>query len=622
MCGIAGFWGKGNESVMQAMTEALHHRGPDFTGIFFDPKMALGLGHARLSILDLSAGAHQPFFSEDKRFVIIFNGEIYNFKSIRQDLVERGYGPFQTQGDTEVLLKAYRADGLACLSKLNGMFAFAIFDYERNELLLARDRMGKKPLYIAQASGTLLFASELKAILQHPEFKSELNLNALNHYLTLDYVPTPISIFEGVEKLEGGHYLQIDYKGDINRGAFWEPNFIPLEISFDEAKEELDRLLDEATALRLVADVPVGIFLSGGLDSSAVAYYAQKQATKPIQTFSIGFNEKSYDERAYAQQVAKQLGTEHHERILTAQESIDLIPTVFSSLDEPFADPSILPTYLLSQFTRSKVTVALGGDGSDELLAGYPTFISEKLAPLLAWMPAQMVQGLQKMVNFLPASDQNISLDFKLRQFLKGFESSKRFRHSQWLGSFSISEKKNLWSKDIEFKIPHQNTLRVVDEYAKRNSEHELIYMYLKTYLQDDILVKVDRASMMNSLEVRAPFMDVHVVNFLNRLPYEYKLKGFKGKHLLKETMRGKLPEDIIDRPKKGFGIPVSLWLKNELKDLCHDLLSKGAIESQGLFDYKYVEQLKQNHFNGRQNNRKELWNLMVFQLWRRNFLK
>ena len=416
--------------------------------------------------------------------------------------------------------------------------------------------------------------------------------------------------------------MKIDFKGKIKRGAFWEPSFIQLEISFEEAKEELDRLLAEATALRLVADVPVGIFLSGGLDSSAVAYYAQKQATKPIQTFSIGFNEKSYDERAYAQQVAKQLGTEHHERILTAQESIDLIPTVFSSLDEPFADPSILPTYLLSQFTRSKVTVALGGDGSDELLAGYPTFISEKLAPLLAWMPFSMVQGLQQMVNFLPASDQNISLDFKLRQFLKGFESSSRYRHSQWLGSFSISEKKNLWNKDLAYKIPHQNTLRVVDEYAKRGSEQELIYMYLKTYLQDDILVKVDRASMMNSLEVRAPFMDVHVVEFLNRLPYAYKLKDFKGKHLLKETMRGKLPKDIIDRPKKGFGIPVSLWLKNELKDLCNDLLSKDAIESQGLFDYPYVERLKQNHFKGRQNNRKELWNLMVFQLWRRNFLK
>ena len=622
MCGIAGFWGKGNESVMRVMTEELNHRGPDFIGTFFDPKMSLGFGHARLSILDLSSGANQPFFSEDKRFVIVFNGEIYNFKSIRQDLIERGYGPFHTQGDTEVLLKAYQADGIACLSKLNGMFAFAIFDYERNELLLAKDRMGKKPLYIAQAAGTLLFGSELKAILKHPEFKSELNLNALNHYLTLDYVPTPISIFDGVEKLEGGHYFRIDYKGNVSRGAFWEPNFIPLEISFDEAKEELDRLLAEATALRLVADVPVGIFLSGGLDSSAVAYYAQKQDANPIQTFSIGFNEKSYDERVYAQQVAQQLGTEHHERILTAQESIDLIPTVFSSLDEPFADPSILPTYLLSQFTRSKVTVALGGDGSDELLAGYPTFISDKLAPLMSWMPFSMVQGLQKMVKFLPASDQNISLDFKLRQFLKGFESSKRFRHSQWLGSFSISEKKNLWNKDLVFKIPHRNTLSVIDDYAKRDSEQELIYMYLKTYLQDDILVKVDRASMMNSLEVRAPFMDVHVVEFLNRLPYDYKLKGFRGKHLLKETMRGKLPPDIIDRPKKGFGIPVSLWLKNELKDLCNDLLSKEAIESQGLFDYGYVEKLKQNHFKGRQNNRKELWNLMVFQLWRRNFFK
>lgn len=622
MCGIAGFWGKGNESVMRAMTATLDHRGPDFSGIFFDPKISLGLGHARLSILDLSSGAHQPFFSEDKRFVIIFNGEIYNFKSIRQDLIERGYGPFQTQGDTEVLLKAYQADGLACLSKLNGMFAFAIFDFDRNELFLARDRMGKKPLYIAQASGTLLFASELKAILKHPEFKSELNLNALNHYLTLDYVPTPISIFEGVEKLEGGHYLQIDFKGNIKRGSFWGPNFIPLEIPFEEAKEELDRLLAEATALRLVADVPVGIFLSGGLDSSAVAYYAQKRAVNSIQTFSIGFNEKSYDERAYAQQVANLLGTKHHERILTANECIDLIPTVFSSLDEPFADPSILPTFLLAQFTRSKVTVALGGDGSDELLAGYPTFISEKIAPFLSWMPPHMILGLQKMVKFLPTSDKNISLDFKLRQLLKGFESSKRFRHSHWLGSFSISEKRNLWSKDLAIQIPFQNGLRVIDEYASRNSEQELIYMYLKTYLQDDILVKVDRASMLNSLEVRAPFMDVHVVNFLNSLPYEYKLKGLKGKHLLKETMRGKLPEDIIDRPKKGFGIPISLWLKNELKDLCNDLLSKDAIESQGLFDYKYVEMLKHNHFKSRQNNRKELWNLMVFQLWKTNYLK
>lgn len=622
MCGIAGFWGKGSESVIGRMTDSLAHRGPDFLGTYYDSTISLGFGHARLSILDLTVGANQPFFSEDKRYAVVFNGEIYNFRELRQELLNKGYGPFLTSGDTEVLLKAFQAYGISCLSRLNGMFAFAIFDFEKKELFLAKDRLGKKPLYYTQVGDTFVFASELKAILKHPDFKKKLNFDALNHYLTLDYVPTPLSIFEGVVKLEGGHYLIVNKLGKITCDSYWSPVFDVEEIQFEDAKEQLDYYLNDATAIRLIADVPVGVFLSGGLDSSAIAYYAQKNSISKIETFSVGFNEITYDESSYAKLVAQQLGTNHHELILTAKDSMDLIPSVYASLDEPFADPSILPTYLLSNFTRKHVTVALGGDGSDELLAGYPTFVSDKFADAFSLLPVNLIKKLFDLVYRLPASDTNISFDFKIRQFLKGFESDAKLRHSLWLGSFTPNNKKSLFNKDIQSNVPDFRSLGVIDNYASRTSKNELIFMYLKTYLQDDILFKVDRASMMNALEVRAPFLDYRVVEFVNKLPHNFKMKGLNGKYILKETMRGRLPGEIIDRPKKGFGIPVSLWLKNELRDLCSDLLSKNELERHGIFNYSYIENLKNSHFSGMRNSRKELWNLMIFQLWYNNYLK
>lgn len=339
------------------------------------------------------------------------------------------------------------------------------------------------------------------------------------------------------------------------------------------------------------------MFLSGGLDSSAVAYYAQKNATSRINTFSIGFTEKSYDESNYARIVASKLNTSHHEEFLSAKQSLELIPEITARLDEPFADPSIIPTYFLSKFTRKHVTVALGGDGSDELMAGYPTFISDKFAPFFSALPKPIIKSILSLTNLLPPSDNNISLDFKLTQFLKGFESQKQYTHSLWLGSFTPSLKDKLFTQDAKAIISNGNGLGCVDRYISEvpnaNAFNKLLYSYYRTYLLEDILVKVDRASMYTSLEVRAPFLDKNIVDFLDTLPKSYKIKGFNGKRLLKELMRDKLPDQIIDRPKKGFGIPVSLWLRNELKDTMETYLSEERIKRHGLFNYSFIARLK-----------------------------
>lgn len=616
MCGIVGFLGSGNQDIITHMAESTHYRGPDFTGAFYDDSHQIGLGHNRLSIIDLSAPSNQPFFSSDKRYAIVFNGEIYNYQALKKDLITGGYTHFHTQGDTEVLLAAYIVYGKKCLELLNGMFSFAIYDFQERKLFAARDRFGEKPFYYFNKNGLFAFSSEPKAILKHPKVEKKLNLDALNHYLTLDYIPSPLSIYEDIQRLPAAHYLEIDSKCELSIAPYYQCTFNEVRIDKEEAKTKLEDLLDQSTKLKLNSDVPLGVFLSGGLDSSTVAYFAQKNHPGQINTFAIGFDEKSYDERAYGQLVADHLGTKHHVMTLTAKDSLDLIPNVFSTLDEPFADPSILPTYLLSKFTRSKVTVALGGDGSDELFSGYPTFISEKL---LKQFPFQIAisSSLNTLLKILPNSDKNISLDFKIKQFLKGLGVQEAYRHPNWLGSFNKSEKNRLIRREVLSKNSLFQQLSVIDKLWEETSTNKITKQYINTYLQDDILFKVDRASMFNSLEVRAPFLDHQLVDFVNSLPSNLKLKGFSNvKYLLKETMRGKLPTDIIDRPKKGFGIPLSLWLRNELKPLCGDLLSESNLKSQGIFDAAYVQNLKDDHFAGKKNNRKELWNLLVFQMW------
>lgn len=623
MCGIAGFLGSGNEDNLWQMIKAINYRGPDYQGISLIEN--LGFAHARLSIIDTDSRSHQPFFNSEKTLAIVFNGEIYNFLDIKNELLKTNKYTFKTSSDTEVLLYAYAEYGIECLQKIHGMFAFAIYDFAKKELFLAKDRMGKKPLYYTLQNNTFIFASEPKAILQHPLVKRELNLEALNQYLTFDYVPTPNCIFEGILKLEASHYLVIKNGAIQERKSYWHTSFQPDNISYSDALDKFDSLLNEAVKTRMISDVPLGLFLSGGLDSSAVAYYAQKNSTKKVKTFSIGFNEKSYDESSYARLVAQQLGTEHHEQILSAKQSLDLLSVIVEKQDEPFADPSIIPTYFLSQFTKQHVTVALGGDGSDELMAGYPTFISDRIAPTLHSLPSFAISIFNKIAGFLPVSDKNISLDFKVKQFLKGFESKSNYTHSLWLGSFTPKSKLNLFTADVKNKLL-TNGLECIDKYreeVKNESEfNKLLYTYFRTYLQDDILYKVDRASMYASLEVRAPFLDTNVINFLNSLPKNYKIKGNNGKRILKDLMRNKLPNEIIDRPKKGFGIPVSLWLRNELKDNVAELLSEKNIKQQGLFEWNYVDKLIKEHNSLKQNHRKLLWNLLIFSYWNKTYLK
>ncbi|QQR87187.1 MAG: asparagine synthase (glutamine-hydrolyzing) [Flavobacteriales bacterium] len=620
MCGIAGFQGKGTLEDAQRMIARINYRGPDLQ----DATMVAdtGLAHARLSIIDLSHGADQPMFDATRELCIVFNGEIYNYKELREELLRTGRHTFRTNGDTEVLLALYREHGTAMLPKLNGMFVFALHDARTGELFLARDRMGKKPLHYAQTAAGFVFGSELKAVLAHPDVHEDIDPVALNQYLTFEYVPTPRCIVQGVQKLRPGHSMLVKHGRIISGTPYWEPSFTKQSIGEEEAAALLDDALLKATERRLMSDVPLGVFLSGGIDSSAVAYYAQRSSTTRIKTFSIGFEEASYDESAHARLVAERLGTEHHMEVLTQRDSLELIPDIYARLDEPFADASLIPTHLLSRSARKHVTVCLGGDGSDELLAGYPTFNADRFRKLFSALPQPVIAALRNAANLLPTSDANISFDFKVKQFLRGFEGNARQVNTLWLGSFTPREKQQLLSPELRATLGNTTGLEPIDDALRgsqwaNNGLDEVILVFLRTYLLDDILFKVDRASMYTSLEVRAPFMDVEVVALINSLPDHMKIRGTNGKWLLKKVMRGKLPDAIIDRPKKGFGIPLSHWLRHELRALCDDMLSPERIRRDGYFNVAYVERLKREHMSGKANHRKLLWTLIVFQLWR-----
>ncbi|MBI4090965.1 MAG: asparagine synthase (glutamine-hydrolyzing), partial [Candidatus Komeilibacteria bacterium] len=418
MCGIAGFAGSGNQDTLARMVAAVRHRGPDDQGFFLDNQV--GLGFARLSIIDLSPTGHQPMTSADGNATIIFNGEIYNYRELKSELLQKNSYPFRGTSDTEVLLALYQIYGIDFLKKINGMFALALYDKRNGSLFLTRDRMGKKPLYYTVIGGTLIFGSEPKALLQHPACVRKLNLTALNDYLHYEYVPTPYSIFEGISKLEPAHSA-LWQQGKLTTHPFWSMDFTEKRIAEADALKKLDAELQRSVAQRLVADVPLGIFLSGGLDSSTIAYYAQKASTQKIKTYSIGFKESSFDESAFARMVAEHLGTDHHEQILSAKDSLELIPHIADLLDEPMADPSIIPTYLLSKFTREHVTVALGGDGGDELFAGYPTFQAFKLAHWYRKLPETLRRLLlEPALSLIPASERDMSLGFLVRRFIAG----------------------------------------------------------------------------------------------------------------------------------------------------------------------------------------------------------
>jgi len=619
MCGIAGYSGKGSEAVLEAMNTSLKHRGPDDEGlkVFQKKDTSVGIAQRRLSIVDLSPAGHQPMANEKKDVWVVFNGEIYNHHNLRNELQQKH--TFKGKSDTEVIVHLYEEIGEAVFSKLEGMFAIALYDTKKDMLFLARDRMGKKPLYWSLQEGTLLFGSELKALMVHPNFAREIDLNSVNKYFQYEYIPTPHTIFKNTWKLEPGTVLVWNGK-KIRKTTFWEPTFLPKNTSFEKAKEELDEALTNAVSSRLEADVPLGVFLSGGIDSSAVAYYATKTSKHKVKTFSIGFKEESFDESPYARLVAEHLGTEHHEEILSVQDCLKLIPEIGEYLDEPVADSSIIPTYLLSRFTREHVTVALGGDGGDELFCGYDTFLAHRLASWYEYVPPFVRKLIAKSVRLLPTSHSNMSLDFKLKKSTKDFEGNPNYRNQRWLGAYGHDERHKLFSEEVWDAVGHKNVFEDIDRYLKNADSHdrydELGLVYERMYMIDQVLVKVDRASMMHALEVRAPFLDTHVVDLANHMPSSFKLRGTVRKYILKKLMEGKLPKEIIYRKKKGFGIPIGAWMKDELRPLLEEHLGKTSLDKIGIFNTEYVEKLVQDHVEGKSDNRKQLWTLLVFVLW------
>lgn len=619
MCGICGIVDAAGvlREDLDRMAGVLTHRGPDDEGVYVEPAGTVGLGFRRLSIIDV-AGGHQPLCNEDGSIWIVFNGEIYNFPELRLELQERGHR-FETSTDTEVIVHLYEELGTRCLDRLNGMFAFAIWDSRHRRLTLARDRFGKKPLYYAITPRGLVFGSELRSLLMHPACPRELDERALARYLAFEYVPEPYSIVAGVHKLPAAHALVWE-RGSLSLQRYWEMSFREqIAASDGEILEEFRRLFVAAVGRRLLSDVPLGAFLSGGIDSSSVvAAMRELLPAGDIKTFSIAFREKSFDESEHARRVAAHFGTDHHEQTFDVGTMLEVLPWVAGHLDEPFADPSVLPTYLLSRYTREHVTVALGGDGADELLAGYPTFPADRAAELVP-LPRLVHALLAPVVRMLKPSTENFSTEFKIKRFLRGLPYQQDARHAAWLGAFTPAELHEVLLRDIE-PDPFDDVRRLGEQLAQGDRVQHLIALYAATYLRDDILPKVDRASMACSLEVRAPFLDYELVEFLGRVPSRLKLRRFHTKYLLKQAIRDRLPAGIAGRPKKGFGIPVTAWLRNELREILLDELSESRLKAQGLFDPTTVRQLVCDHLEGRRDHRKPLWALLMFQLWERSW--
>ncbi len=629
MCGIAGWANleskssQNGEVVLHAMCERMKHRGPDSEGLWLENEVALGM--RRLSIIDLHTG-EQPVYSEDKSIVVVMNGELYNFREVRSDLEKRGH-KFETNTDTEILPHLYEEYGDAMLEHINGMFAFALWDKRKKKLLIARDKFGEKPLYYGVFDNKLIFASEPKVLLANPSVKAEINLDSLRSYLSFDYVPAPSSIYKNIHKLPAAHLLILE-NGEVRTRRYWNVSFhrngnTP---TIEKAADELRELLADAVRMRLVSDVPLGILLSGGVDSSTVAAFATQFSTEKVKTFSIGFEEDSFDESKYARQVARHLNTEHYEDKLSVEKAADLISEIGMWLDEPLSDGSLIPTLLLSRFVRKHVTVALGGDGGDEIFAGYPMYYAHKVADIYGKIPRVLRNGLiEPIVKNLPVSNKNLSFDYKAKRFVRASNFDLVTRHHSYFGSFSIDEQRNLLSKDVlaqtsdDIYKDAKELLKICD--APTEIER-MQFLDINFYMAEDILTKVDRASMAVSLEVRAPFLDPRVAQFAAQLPLEYKLKGSKGKYILKKAMENLLPKNILHRPKKGFGIPIAEWLKGRLNPLMHDLLGADRLRNQGLFDADYVQKLMKEHETNFASHHKQLWTLLVFQLWFDNFLK
>jgi len=640
MCGIIGFISKDNFNYFKRMLPqavlSLHHRGPDDSGFFYDEKIGLGLAHRRLSIIDLSSAGRQPMTSDDVS--IIYNGEIYNFKKIRKILEEFGH-KFKSNTDTEVVLKSYMQWGVDCLEKFIGMFAFAIWDGRKRRLFLARDRIGIKPLYYHFSNGTFLFASELKAFMAFNIFNKDIDSDSIPLFLHYLYIPAPGTVFKNTFKLLPGHFL-IYENNTIKTNSYWQYPDVKgelnsFEINEEEKLQQLDDLLTQAVSNRMISDVPLGALLSGGIDSSIVVALMQKVNSSPVRTFSIGFKEKGYNEAKWAAKVARHLGTDHTELYVTPKEAIEVIPMLPGIYDEPFADSSAIPTFLVSKLTRSHVTVALSGDGGDEQFAGYVRYWSTKSAVKgLRYIPVPVRKFISDLLKAIPLNwIESCYLPFRdilPQPFRVANFPDKWQKLTGMISKTLISELYRMticyWSKEellslIGKQVPEsqfENTFKETDGWQTIS---RLMRVDQKTYLPDAMLTKVDRASMAASLEIRVPLLDHRVMEYAASLPENLKYRNGTGKYILKKLLAKYVPGELFERPKMGFGVPIAHWLRNELKDLLLDYLSSERLKKEGLFDHVIVEKKIKEHMSGRINRQYQLWALLMWEMWREQWL-
>lgn len=642
MCGIVGFVTNkafvNLKNSFAGMVSSLSHRGPDGSGIFTDDEAGLGLGHSRLAVIDLSDAGHQPMCSDDREIWITYNGEIYNYKKIREKLEKNGFR-FRSLTDTEVIINAYRQWGIDCLQHFNGMFAFAIWDRSKQRLFLARDRMGIKPLYYYFKADMFLFASELKALMMFDGFKKEVDKDALPFFLHYQYIPAPSTIFKNTFKLLPGHYLL--YNGETLRNeSYWELPGIDehsrsTPIRHDKAINKLDALLTEAVSDRLVSDVPLGALLSGGIDSSLVVALMQKVNSCPTKTYSIGFKESGYNEAHWAKKVARYLGTEHTEFYVTPEEAMGVIPSLSGIYDEPFADSSAIPTLLVSRLARKNVTVALSGDGGDEQFCGYVRYQTTKaMAETFRRFPLKLRQIMAKGLERLPSSwmekcylplRPHLPQHFTITNFSDKWEKLIRILHQteiRDLYRMTIS----LWSEtEIKKLIGHTPKAtqfeNAFEETASWPILSRLMYVDQCTYLPDAMLTKVDRASMAESLEIRVPLLDHRVVRFTAKLPETLKYRNGISKYLLKSLLSRYVPREFFDRPKMGFGVPIGQWFRSELKEQLLDYLSTSRLRTEGIFNPVFIEKKIKEHLTGQANHQYRLWTLFVWEMWRENWL-
>jgi asparagine synthase (glutamine-hydrolysing) len=647
MCGITGYLDlnkSGNAAEMTArvvrMTDTIRHRGPDDDGVWVDPETGAALGFRRLSIIDLSPAGHQPMVSADGRYVIIFNGETYNFGEIRPELEARGV-VFRGTSDTEVMVEAICAWGIeAALKRFNGMLGLTVWDRRERTLTLARDRLGIKPLYYGWMGNTFLFGSELKPMRAHPAFQGEIDRDVMALYLRHNYIPAPFSIYKGIRKLTPGCSLQIrldDPHSDPAPQPYWSAREAaergaanPLRVSDNEAIGELDALLRDGIEKRMIADVPLGAFLSGGIDSSNVVAIMQQISSRPVKTFSIGFNEDDYNEARYAKEVARHLGTDHTELYVTPEEAQAVIPRLPTLYDEPFADSSQIPTFLVSELARRHVTVSLSGDGGDELFSGYNRYFwGRRIWRTVGWVPGPVRSSIFRPLSgvrpaqwqrFFNAFGPLLPRGFHQPQFT---DKMQKLMETLAVGSpedlyFQLI---SLWKNPVSIVLNATEPATALTDPAQwpdlPDFTRWMMYMDLVTYLPDDILTKVDRASMGVSLEARVPYLDDYrVAEFAWRTPLSMKIRGGQGKWLLRQVLHQYVPRELIERPKMGFGVPIDSWMRGPLKDWAGDLLSEERLRREGYFDPAPIRQKWTEHLEGKRNWQYYLWGVLMFQAW------